>query len=221
MLLPVHDRVGQLSYFLRLHCSRNILPVFFLTIPRISILVFIPILERVVYPIMRRAGFELRPMQRITIGFVLASLSLAYAAIVQHLIYSAGPCYMEPLKCDAVANIDHPGENLTPYKHLAVFSLTFDSPEPRAHRRPDPSVRLHRRLGDLHLRHRSGVRLHQSTSDHEVLRTVAVPPHERLRLRSQRGSRAGARRPEDPMDVHRRFLLLLLHGDCLLGHLSP
>ena len=66
----------------------------------ISILVFIPILDKVVYPIMRKGGFELRPMQRITIGFVLASFSLAYAAIVQHLIYSAGPCFNDPLNCD-------------------------------------------------------------------------------------------------------------------------
>lgn len=42
------------------------------------------------YPIMRKGGFELKPMQRITIGFTLASFSLAYAAIVQHIIYSSG-----------------------------------------------------------------------------------------------------------------------------------
>jgi proton-dependent oligopeptide transporter, POT family len=55
----------------------------------ISILVFIPILDRIVYPLMRRAGYELRPMARITIGFVLASFSLAYAAGVQALIYAS------------------------------------------------------------------------------------------------------------------------------------
>ena len=62
----------------------------------ISILVFIPILDRIVYPLMRRAGWELRPMLRITIGFWLAGFCLMYAAIVQHLIYSAGPCYKHP-----------------------------------------------------------------------------------------------------------------------------
>jgi proton-dependent oligopeptide transporter, POT family len=65
----------------------------------ISILVFTPILDRIVYPILRRAGIELRPIARITIGFCLAGLGLAYAAIVQHLIYSAGPCYYEPTEC--------------------------------------------------------------------------------------------------------------------------
>lgn len=71
---------------------------------------------------MRRAGFELRPMQRITIGFILASLSLAYAAIVQHLIYSAGPCYKEPLECAAVANSDEPIPN---HVHIVVQTPAY------------------------------------------------------------------------------------------------
>ena len=62
----------------------------------ISILVFIPILDRLVYPLLRKGGYELRPMLRITIGFFLSSLCLGYAAIVQHLIYAAGPCYKHP-----------------------------------------------------------------------------------------------------------------------------
>ncbi|KYK55291.1 POT family protein [Drechmeria coniospora] len=65
----------------------------------IAILVFTPLLETVVYPILRRMGIELRPIARITIGFWLAALCLAYAAIVQHLIYSAGPCYDRPGAC--------------------------------------------------------------------------------------------------------------------------
>lgn len=65
----------------------------------VSILIFTPILDRVVYPILRRMGIELRPIMRITIGFWLASLCLAYAAIVQHLIYKAGPCFESPGAC--------------------------------------------------------------------------------------------------------------------------
>lgn len=65
----------------------------------ISILIFTPLLESVVYPILRRMGIELRPIARITIGFWFAALCLAYAAIVQHLIYSSGPCYDRPGAC--------------------------------------------------------------------------------------------------------------------------
>jgi len=36
-------------------------------------------------------------MQRITIGFAMSSFSLAYAAGVQSLIYSSGPCFKDPL----------------------------------------------------------------------------------------------------------------------------
>jgi POT family proton-dependent oligopeptide transporter len=66
----------------------------------ISIIVFIPILETLVYPLLRRLHIRFRPITRISLGFVVASLAMMYAAIVQHLIYSAGPCYDQPL-CDA------------------------------------------------------------------------------------------------------------------------
>jgi len=66
----------------------------------ISIIVFIPLLETIVYPLMRRLKIPFRPINRIALGFVVASLAMMYAAIVQHLIYSSGPCYGSPL-CDA------------------------------------------------------------------------------------------------------------------------
>jgi POT family proton-dependent oligopeptide transporter len=66
----------------------------------ISIIVFIPLLETCVYPVMRRLKIPFRPITRISLGFIIAALAMMYAAIVQHLIYSAGPCYGQPL-CDA------------------------------------------------------------------------------------------------------------------------
>lgn len=62
----------------------------------ISIIVFIPLLESLVYPLMRRLKIPFRPITRIALGFVVASLAMVYAAIMQHLIYSAGPCYEHP-----------------------------------------------------------------------------------------------------------------------------
>lgn len=70
-------------------------------IDSIAIIVFIPIIERFVFPFLRRVGIPFKPISRIFVGFLLASLAMAYAAIVQHLIYSAGPCYDAPLKCAA------------------------------------------------------------------------------------------------------------------------
>ncbi|KAH8429083.1 peptide MFS transporter [Aspergillus melleus] len=65
----------------------------------ISIIVFIPLLETFVYPLLRRLRIRFRPITRISLGFVVASLAMMYAAIVQHLIYVAGPCYGSP-GCD-------------------------------------------------------------------------------------------------------------------------
>jgi POT family proton-dependent oligopeptide transporter len=89
----------------------------------ISILVFIPILDRIVYPIMRRAGYELRPMLRISIGFALASFSLAWAAGMQHLIYINGPCYGAPLACPAAVQPD--GEKIGNNVHIAIQTPAY------------------------------------------------------------------------------------------------
>ncbi len=88
----------------------------------LSILFFTPILDRVVYPPLRRAGIELRPIARITIGFVLAGCCLAYAAIVQHLIYKAGPCYDSPLNC-AAGLVD--GKHVPNDIHIAVQTPAY------------------------------------------------------------------------------------------------
>ncbi|KMU77334.1 peptide transport protein PTR2 [Coccidioides immitis RMSCC 3703] len=63
----------------------------------ISIIIAIPLLDRVVYPFLRKRHIEFQPITRITVGFLVASLAMMYAAIVQHMIYSAPPCYEYPL----------------------------------------------------------------------------------------------------------------------------
>ncbi|CAK3918662.1 probable PTR2-Di-and tripeptide permease [Lecanosticta acicola] len=88
----------------------------------ISIIIFIPILDKLVYPLLRKWHIELRPIARITIGFVLGGLSLAYAAIVQHLIYIAPPCYGRPLNCPAATV----GTTVIPNRvHIAVQTPSY------------------------------------------------------------------------------------------------
>lgn len=67
----------------------------------ISIIILVPIMDRIVYPLFRKLHIKFRPISRITFGFIVASLSMMYAAIVQHLIYKSGPCYGQPLNCAA------------------------------------------------------------------------------------------------------------------------
>ncbi|KAL4974139.1 POT family-domain-containing protein [Aspergillus desertorum] len=88
----------------------------------ISIIVFIPVLESLVYPVLRRMRIRFRPISRISLGFIVASLAMMYAAIVQHLIYSAGPCYEHPL-CDASIGPDGAtsGNNV----HIAIQTPAY------------------------------------------------------------------------------------------------
>ncbi|TDZ36995.1 Peptide transporter PTR2 [Colletotrichum trifolii] len=88
----------------------------------ISILIFTPLLDKVLYPLLRKAGIELKPIMRITIGFWLGALCLAYAAIVQHLIYKAGPCYEAPGACpEGMSN----GASLPNHVHIAVQTPAY------------------------------------------------------------------------------------------------
>ena len=66
----------------------------------IAIIVLIPILDKFIYPVLRKAHILFLPINRITVGFFVAALAVMYAAIVQHLIYTAGPCFITPF-CDA------------------------------------------------------------------------------------------------------------------------
>ena len=94
----------------------------------ISILIFVPVLDRLVYPALRKAGIELMPIQRITIGFLLAALCMAYAAIVQHLIYKTGPCYYHPLDeklCPATINPIKGGADIPNNIHIAVQAPAY------------------------------------------------------------------------------------------------
>jgi POT family proton-dependent oligopeptide transporter len=59
---------------------------------------------------------------RICIGFGFAAICMAYAAIVQHLVYSAGPCYDAPGACPAGMD----GETKLPNNvHIAVQTPAY------------------------------------------------------------------------------------------------
>lgn len=87
----------------------------------ISIIVVIPILDRLVYPLLQKLRIPFLPVSRITLGFVVASLAMMYAAIVQHLIYSSGPCFDSPhcpaSEVDGVAT----GNNI----HIAIQTPAY------------------------------------------------------------------------------------------------
>ncbi|KAK5781282.1 Ptr2p PWA37_004715 [Arxiozyma heterogenica] len=70
---------------------------FFQCIDSIALIVFIPIVERFLYPTIRR-WTPFRPITKIFWGFVFCSLSMVWSAVLQSFIYRAAPNYNHPLE---------------------------------------------------------------------------------------------------------------------------
>ncbi|KAH7408402.1 di/tri peptide transporter 2 [Phaeosphaeria sp. MPI-PUGE-AT-0046c] len=66
----------------------------------IAIIVFLPLVDQVLMPFLRKRRIPFPPINRIVTGFWVASMAMVYAAVIQYYIYRAGPCYDHPL-CDA------------------------------------------------------------------------------------------------------------------------
>ncbi|KAK0717745.1 MFS peptide transporter-like protein Ptr2 [Lasiosphaeria miniovina] len=58
----------------------------------ISIIILIPLMDFVLYPLIARCGVNLTPIKKITAGFVLAALSMVAACVTQYYIYRMSPC---------------------------------------------------------------------------------------------------------------------------------
>jgi len=64
------------------------------------IVILIPIMDKLVYPGLRRVGIHLTPIKRITIGFLLASFAMVSACVTQYYIYQMSPCGDEANSCE-------------------------------------------------------------------------------------------------------------------------
>ncbi|KAI9487820.1 MAG: POT family-domain-containing protein [Benjaminiella poitrasii] len=62
----------------------------------LALVILIPVMDRIIFPGLRRMGVSLRPMARITCGFTFAAIAMGYAAGIQAYIYSKGPYYDHP-----------------------------------------------------------------------------------------------------------------------------
>lgn len=67
----------------------------------LTIIIVIPIMDRLIYPLLRRLGINLKPITRITIGFFCCAIAMLYAAFVQIRIYTSPPCFSSPSACAA------------------------------------------------------------------------------------------------------------------------
>ncbi|EEA28837.1 MFS peptide transporter, putative [Talaromyces marneffei ATCC 18224] len=71
----------------------------------LTIIIFVPFLSYVFYPMLQRFGFKLGPIDKLTIGFLLAAAAGAFGAVIQHYVYNLSPCGYYASTCDEVAPI--------------------------------------------------------------------------------------------------------------------
>lgn len=64
-----------------------------------ALIIFIPIFDRVIYPGLRRMGFNFTPLKRITAGFAIAGSGMIVATVTQYYIYKLGPCGKDANRC--------------------------------------------------------------------------------------------------------------------------
>ncbi|KAF8940348.1 POT family-domain-containing protein [Dissophora ornata] len=57
------------------------------------IVIFIPILDMGIFPLLRKAGFRLGPVNRIIIGFCIVTFCFIYVTVLQHFLYKSAPFY--------------------------------------------------------------------------------------------------------------------------------
>jgi POT family proton-dependent oligopeptide transporter len=91
----------------------------------ISLVIFIPIVDNFLYPALRKAGIKFTPIKRIAFGFLLASLAMVGAAVIQHFIYKTGECGEYMNSCDTFAPVNV-WTQAVPYV-LVGFSEIFTS----------------------------------------------------------------------------------------------
>lgn len=59
------------------------------------------IIQKQLYPFLQKRKIAFSVVNRITLGFAIMSAAMAYSAVLQVMIYHAGPCYSHPLACEA------------------------------------------------------------------------------------------------------------------------
>ncbi|OQE63935.1 hypothetical protein PENNAL_c0236G03047 [Penicillium nalgiovense] len=67
----------------------------------VAYVLFGVIVQKQLYPFLQKRKIVFSPVNRITLGFAIMAIAMAYSAVVQNAIYQAGPCYSRPLACDA------------------------------------------------------------------------------------------------------------------------
>jgi proton-dependent oligopeptide transporter, POT family len=130
----------------------------------IAIIVFLPVLDRFVFPALRKARIPYPPINRIVTGFWFASMAMVYAAVIQYYIYKAGPCYNQPL-CDASVDANGVAQgNVSLLPHPTTPNSSLTTPLEHPHSRANRRLHAHRHLGNFRISNGSRIRIHQGSA---------------------------------------------------------
>ncbi|GAA6038522.1 hypothetical protein JCM8097_004610 [Rhodosporidiobolus ruineniae] len=66
-----------------------------------ALIILIPIMDLVIYPLFRKVGINFSPVKRMFAGFMFGSLAMMCAAVVQNEIYKRSECGTSAATCDA------------------------------------------------------------------------------------------------------------------------
>ncbi|KAI8085799.1 POT family-domain-containing protein [Gilbertella persicaria] len=62
----------------------------------IALIIIIPLMDRFIYPGLRRIGIPMKPIARISCGFLFAAAAMGYTAGIQAMVYRTAPYYDNP-----------------------------------------------------------------------------------------------------------------------------
>ncbi|TAQ87321.1 hypothetical protein B7494_g4358 [Chlorociboria aeruginascens] len=92
------------------------------TINSVTVVILLPIVQHLVNPTLRRMKIAFPPINRMTVGFIIEAMAMAYVAGIQKLVYNTGPCFDHPRKCAASNNGDLPN-NVNMLIQIPVYVL--------------------------------------------------------------------------------------------------
>lgn len=72
----------------------------------LSLVIFIPIFDLVIYPFLARHNIKFTPIRKITLGFATASAAMIWAAVVQAYIYKLSVCGNYAATCEEQPFVD-------------------------------------------------------------------------------------------------------------------
>lgn len=86
----------------------------------LTIIILIPILDYLIYPMLRKYKIDFKPVYRIFLGFVLAAFSNVAGSVIQYQVYQTSPCGFYATTCDEPSP-------LSAWKMTSVFILAAAS----------------------------------------------------------------------------------------------